>query len=344
MHPLWQRYQAAKAAADGPYFPREGAAALGVSEGELMAAAPDAVYLGSDCSAIVQALHTLGKVEAIVRNSAAVHERQGVYENVRWAAQGGMALNVGGIDLRLFTRHWRHALAITTQVHGRMSRSVQFYDEAGGALQKVFLRNEQALPAWQALLARFGQNTPAQFQAAIPMPTVAPPPLDEAQRTAFHQSWQALTDVHQFGSLLERFGLDRLAAYQQAPAGAARQLDTSVWQNVLEQVRDQGMELMVFVGNRGLVQIQTGPVYTVVRARGYLNILDGGRTGFNLHLQDSALAASWVVRRPVTGGFVTCLEGLDSDRRTVVQLFGRRSEGEHELPAWQAITDKLLAA
>ncbi|MCP2040331.1 putative hemin transport protein [Neisseria sp. HSC-16F19] len=342
MTPLWQQYQDLKAAADGPYFPREGAAALGVSEGELMAAAPDTVYLGRACGDIVQQLHTLGQVEAIVRNSVAVHERKGVYDNVRWSEQGGIALNIGGIDLRLFTRHWHHALAVTGQARGEVSRSIQFYDEYGTALQKVFLRDPAALPAWQALLDTFGQSGAPGFQAAPPPSVTIPPPLDDTQLAAFHQGWQALTDVHQFGGLLERFGIDRLTAYQQAPAGMARRLDNGVWERVLEQVRDCGMELMVFVGNRGLVQIQTGPVHKVVRARGYLNVLDGASTGFNLHLQDSTIAESWVVRRPVAGGFVTCIEGLDEHRRTVVQFFGRRKEGEPELAAWQAMTDALL--
>ena len=308
-----------------------------------MSAAPDTVYLGRACGDIVQRLHTLGQVEAIVRNSVAVHERKGVYEHVRWSEQGGIALNIGGIDLRLFTRHWHHALAVASHARGEVSRSVQFYDEYGTALQKVFLRDPAALPAWQDLLDTFGQNAVPCFQAASPDEnTAVPAPLDDTQRTAFHQGWQELTDVHQFGGLLARFSIDRLAAYEQAPAGTTRRLDHSVWESVLQQVRDCGMELMVFVGNRGLVQIQTGPVHTVVRARGYLNVLDGIRTGFNLHLQDTAIAESWVVRRPVAGGFVTCIEGFDARRRTVVQFFGRRLEGEQELPAWQTITNALL--
>ncbi len=101
---------------------------------------------------------------------------------------------------------------------------------------------------------------------------------------------------------------------------------------------------MIFSGNRGIVQIQTGPVHNLVRARGYLNILDGQEEGFSLHLKDDEIAETWVVRRPIRDGFVTCIEGFDSRRKTVIQIFGRRQEGEPELAAWREITDGLLQA
>lgn len=101
---------------------------------------------------------------------------------------------------------------------------------------------------------------------------------------------------------------------------------------------------MIFSGNRGIVQIQTGKVHNIVRARGYLNILDGREEGFSMHLKDDEIAETWVVRRPIRDGFVTCVEGFDSRRKTVIQIFGRRQEGEPELAAWQEITDGLLQA
>ena len=77
---LWQQYQANKAQQQGIYFPREGAADLGVSEGALMADAPESVYLGGKdhLRNLVLALHTLGQVQCVVRNSVCVHEKQGL--------------------------------------------------------------------------------------------------------------------------------------------------------------------------------------------------------------------------------------------------------------------------
>lgn len=342
MSNLWQQYQANKTARTGMYFPREGAADLGVSEGALMADAPDTVFLGGDLHELVRQLHRLGEVQCVVRNDVCVHEKQGVYENVRLSAETGIVLNIGGIDLRLFPTRWQHALAVTQASHGSISRSIQFYDEFGTALQKVFMRDESRLPEWHALIAAFRSEARPEFvQAELP-PVAVPPAPDAEQQTAFQQAWQGLEDVHHFGALIERFGLDRPAAYRAAPEGAAKQISNESWQHALETVRDQAIEVMIFAGNRGLVQIQTGRVHNVVRARGYLNVLDGKEEGFSMHLKDDEIAETWVVRRPVRDGFVSCIEGFDSRRRTVIQMFGRRKEGQTELAAWTALTDKLL--
>lgn len=343
---LWQQYQANKAGKQGVYFPREGAAELGVSEGALMADAPDSVYLGGkeNIRDIVLKLHTLGRVQCVVRNSVCVHEKQGIYENVSMAPTSGIALNVGGIDLRIFPTRWHHALAVTSRDGSKVSRSVQFYDEFGVAMQKVFLKEEGKEAEWQALLAAFGRAEKPVFQSGELPPVEAATALTPEQTAAFQQRWNELKDVHHFGGLLETFDLDRQTAYRHAPAGATRLLTQEAWQQVLEQAQAQGLEIMIFAGNRGIVQIQTGKVHNLVRARGYLNILDDQEEGFSLHLKDDEIAETWVVRRPIRDGFVTCIEGFDSRRKTVIQIFGRRQEGEPELAAWQAITDRLLQA
>ncbi|WP_228068137.1 MULTISPECIES: ChuX/HutX family heme-like substrate-binding protein [unclassified Neisseria] len=224
---LWQQYQTNKASKQGLYFPREGAAELGVSEGRLMADAPESVYLGGkeNIRNIVLELRTLGQVQCVVRNSLCVHEKQGVYENVSFAPASGIALNIGGIDLRIFTARWHHALAVTVREGGKVSRSVQFYDEFGVAVQKVFLKEEGREAQWQALSAAFGKNRKPEFQSAAMPPPVEPAPLPAEKTAAFQERWNELKDIHHFGALLETFGLDRRAAYRHAPVGLTRRLE-----------------------------------------------------------------------------------------------------------------------
>lgn len=343
---LWQQYQANKAQQQGIYFPREGAADLGVSEGALMADAPESVYLGGKdhLRNLVLALHTLGQVQCVVRNSVCVHEKQGLYENVSMSPTSGIAVNVGGIDLRIFAAHWHHALAVTTRDGDKVSRSVQFYDEFGVAIQKVFLKEDRKESQWQALIDTFKTEGKPEFQSGERPPVEPAAALSPEKEAAFQERWNELKDVHHFSGLLETFALDRQTAYHHAPAGATRQLEQTAWQQVLEAARGQGVEIMIFSGNRGIVQIQTGQVHNIVRARGYLNVLDGKEEGFSMHLKDDEIVETWVVRRPIRDGFVTCIEGFDSRRKTVLQIFGRRQEGEPELAAWQAITDELLKA
>ncbi|OSI10907.1 ChuX/HutX family heme-like substrate-binding protein [Neisseria zoodegmatis] len=343
---LWEQYQANKAQKQGMYFPREAAADLGVSEGALMADAPETVYLGgkNHVRGIVLKLHTLGLVQCIVRNSVCVHEKQGIYENVSMSETSGIAVNVGGIDLRIFPARWHHVLAVTNRDGEKVSRSVQFYDEFGVSVQKVFMREEGKEAEWQALLDAFRTEGKPAFQTGELPPATATPALLSEKEAAFQERWNELKDVHHFGGLLETFEVDRQTAYRHAPEGSTKLLNHSAWQQVLEAARDRGINIMIFAGNRGLVQIQTGKVHNVVRARGYLNVLDGKEEGFSMHLKDDEIVETWVVRRPIRDGFVTCVEGFDSRRKTVLQIFGKRKEGEPELEAWREITDKLLAS
>ncbi|WP_066568601.1 ChuX/HutX family heme-like substrate-binding protein [Snodgrassella sp. CFCC 13594] len=339
---LWQQYLSNKDAAQGPYFTREGAADLGISEGELIAQAPDTIYLGGAIRDIILKLDTLGLVQSVVRNSVAVHEKTALYENVTLSPVSGLAINVGGMDLRFFPQRWHHALAVTAHQADKVTRSIQFYDEFGVALEKVFMRDDTKLPEWTALVDAFRTEGLPEFEQGTLPPVAVPEPLSAERAVAFQERWLELKDVHHFGGLLETFGIDRQSAYRYAPQGYTKALDNTVWEEVLTRVRDSGMELMIFCGNRGLVQIQTGAVHHVVRARGYLNILDGQTEGFNLHLKDSDIVETWVVRRPVRDGYVTCIEGFDERRKSVIQFFGRRQEGETELNEWQRITNQLL--
>lgn len=340
---LWQQYQANKANRQGVYFPREGAAELGVSEGALMADAPGSVYLGGNIRDIVLKLQTLGLVQCVVRNSICVHEKQGIYENVSIAGSSGIALNVGGIDLRIFPGRWRHALAVESVLeNGKTSRSVQFYDEFGVSIQKVFVREEGKDAEWQAIVDAFKSEAEPVFQTGILPPAVLPEPLDAEREKAFQERWLELKDVHHFGGLLETFHLDRQSSYRHAPQGFAVEVKQSVWERALVAAEKQGIPIMIFVGNRGIVQIQSGKVHNVVRSRGYLNVLDNAEEGFSMHLKDDEIVESWIVRRPIRDGAVTCIEGFDARRKTVIQIFGLREEGNPELTEWQMLADELM--
>lgn len=112
---------------------------------------------------------------------------------------------------------------------------------------------------------------------------------------------------------------------------------------VLEQARDSECPIMIFVGNSGLVQIQTGTVKTIKRMGDWINILDKRHNDFTLHLKDQALAQVWCVKRPTADGIVTCIEGFDEYGASVLTVFGQRMEGTKELAAWQKITADIVA-
>ncbi|MCE1786951.1 hemin-degrading factor, partial [Enterobacter hormaechei] len=56
---------------------------------------------------------------------------------------------------------------------------------------------------------------------------------------------------------------------------------------------------------------------------------------FTLHLIESAIAESWVTRKPTEDGFVTSLELFDANGDQIAQLFGQRTEGTPEQTQWR---------
>ena len=91
---------------------------------------------------------------------------------------------------------------------------------------------------------------------------------------------------------------------------------------------------MCFVANQGMVQIHTGPVKRIQRTGSWLNILD---PAFNLHLDVTQVASTWVVNKPSRDGWITSLELYAASGELIVQFFGARKPGYPELTGWRAL-------
>lgn len=344
---LWQSYQDKKSQTP-MLFPTEGAAALGVSEFELMLASPNSQYIGGQCKEVLEQFQDFAKVESIVRNDLAVHEKTAQYHNLKLGDKMGIALNVGGLDLRFFMWRWQHMLAVTdTSRADKPSYGIQFYDEQGSAIDKVYLRemSAEAINRWQNMIEQQRvaviddkltlelKDTVQDWQYKV---------LTDDKRDELQRRWRKMTDVHQFYYLLNKLDIDRASSYGQAPEGSTHQLSIDAVVATFEQARDVKCPIMTFVGNSGMVQIQTGTVQTLKRIGDWFNVLDKDHNDFTLHLKDQALAQVWCVKRPTKDGIVTCIEGFDSKGVSILSLFGQRIEGTPELEAWRDITANII--
>ena len=345
---LWQAYQDKKSQTP-MLFPTEGAAVLGVSELELMLAAPHSQYMGGECKAVLQQFENFGEVESIVRNALAVHEKTAAYHNLKLGDKMGLALNVGGLDLRFFMWRWQHMLAVTDISRSdKPSYSIQFYDEQGAAIDKVYLRNLSAemISRWQDMIQQQVETVSQDVLTLVekePATEWQYKQLSDDKRDELQRRWRKMTDVHQFYYLLSKLEIDRASSYRQAPEQMTYQLSVDAVVATFEQARDIECPIMIFVGNSGMVQIQTGTVKTLKRMGDWINILDKAHNNFTLHLKDTALAQVWCVKRPTADGIVTCIEGFDHQGVSIFSIFGQRIEGTPELQAWQDITAKIVA-
>lgn len=347
-----QAFAAARLHADKPARHRDIAARLQISEGELIAAHcgpfPDAASplrarrLRNAWPALVEALEPLGELMALTRNDSCVHETIGVYAGA--SHQGPVGLVLGGaIDLRLFYSQWAQGFALAEcRADGVWQRSLQFFDPAGQAVHKIFLRPASKLAAYEDLVE--------QFLAADQQPGMAlgdawrePDEQPDAQidRTALRQAWGSLRDTHEFFGMLRRFGVTRSQALRLADPAFVQPLPVSSAQELLSRAAQAGVPIMCFVGNPGAIQIHSGPVKRVAVMGPWLNVLD---SGFNLHLREDRIAAAWLVRKPTSDGLVCSLELFDANQVLIAQFFGERKPGKAELCEWRELLESLADA
>ena len=321
---------------------RDAAAKLSVSEMELLATRKDDVtYLRPEFTEIMAEMGSLGKVMALTRNEACVHERKGVYDNI--SANGPMGLVVGpDIDLRIFYSGWKHAFAVNDVIRGEARSSLQFYDGHGTALHKIYETEASNQGALAKLVEKFkNDDQNLQFQVS-PVPT--PAPLSEqygnVDKAALVSDWEALKDTHDFFTMLKKHNCHRLQAMELAEGKFTTLLNNQAPTRMLELAAEKQQEIMVFVGSPGLIQIHTGPVENIKPLNEWINVMD---PDFNLHLRTDLISRVYLVEKPTEDGTVTSVECFDESGEMIVQFFGKRKPGQKEQATWTELAHSLKA-
>lgn len=312
---------------------RDAAKQLGVSEAELVALT--AIRLKDEIEGILKAVPSLGYVMALTRNDYAVHERKGEYRKVAINGAIGLVVNPD-IDLRLFMGAWKYAFAVSE--NGR--HSLQFFGKEGDALHKIYLQESGDRAAYDRLIARY--RAEEQGLAAVTGrydAREAERPDNEIDVHGFQQAWLALQDTHDFFGLLKTHGLTRTQAMRLAPEGHAHAISTAAVKEIITLAATREVEIMVFIGNRGCIQIHTGKVSNLLQTGPWFNVLD---PEFNMHLREDGIANSWLVKKPTKDGVVTSIECYDAMGDIIVQFFGKRKPGIPELAQWREITKEVL--
>jgi putative hemin transport protein len=311
---------------------RDAAQQLQVSEAQLVALGTNNVWLKADFEGILKEVETLGYVMALTRNQHCVHERKGVYKNLSFNGTMGLAVNPD-IDLRLFMPHWHFAFAVNEQER----LSLQFFDNDGSAVHKIYLTDASHLKAYQKLVKKYKNESPA---ALAIRPTVASKvseiPDSDVDIAGFKNAWLALKDTHQFFGMLHNFKVSRLQAMRLAPPNHAKEISLDAFKKIFKTLSNRAIPVMVFTASSGCIQIHTGTVIKIVETGFWFNVLD---TEFNMHLNQTGISSIWVVKKPTDDGIVTGIEIFDNEGKTIVQFFGKRKPGIAESLAWRAVVE-----
>lgn len=318
---------------------RDQADRLGISEAQLVAASQGrgVTCIAAHPDQIMAAAQRLGEVMALTRNESCVHEKVGRYDNYHTGKHAAMVLTEE-IDLRMFPNHWQHAFMVEAETEGGIRRSLQVFDAAGDAVHKIFLRDGSSLAAWDAL--RLSLALPEQSDT-VPVDARTPP---EAAKSNFEkvdilrEEWRRMTDTHQFLRLTAKLRMNRLGAYRIAGAPFVRPLAPKAVETLLTQLAQDGTEVMIFVGNRGCIQIHSGPIVTLKPMGPWQNVMD---PRFNLHLRLDHVAEVWAVDKPTQRGAAISVEAFDAEGSLIFQIFGLGKDGRNSRAAFGRMVESL---
>jgi len=318
---------------------RDFATSLGITEADLVAAqvGHGVTRISARPDDLMPAVAGLGEVMALTRNAAAVHERTGTYDDWHPGPHAAMILGPE-IDLRIFPAHWVHGFALHTETDKGLSRSLQVFDATGAAVHKIHPRAGTDLAAWdRAVTALASGDTSDMLRLDPPRaPETAQSRPDKVEE--LRASWATMTDTHQFLRLVSRLKMNRLGAYRIAGAPFAVPLRPEALNDALIACAAGAVPLMIFVGNRGCIQIHSGLITTLKAMGPWQNVLD---PRFNLHLRLDHVAEVWLVEKPTRRGPALSIEAFSADGALILQMFGYRKEGQEDADAFAALTGPL---
>ncbi len=301
-----------------------------------------AVRLKNSWPEILAEVKHLGEVLALTRNDCGVHEKVGIYEPT--SAQGDIGLVTGDvIDLRLFYRQWEFGFIFEEGKGDSLQRSIQFFDEFGTAVHKIFLLPQSDHIYFDELIDKFASSNQdsgihVQDKTQTASSSELYPPEDFSLES-FSNDWEGLQDTHDFFDLLKKHRLNRLQAIELIGKHYAEPLSRESMKMIFEAAQESQLPLMIFIGNRGAIQIHSGPIHRLIEAKGWFNILD---PGFNLHLDIEKIDHIWLVRKPSKDGVITSMELLDHSGEMIALVFGKRVPGQPEMASWRNLIEDVL--
>jgi putative hemin transport protein len=321
---------------------RNAAEQLSVSEAELLATqvGETAIRLRPEFAAILTDVETLGKVMGLTRNDECVHERKGVYLNPDFSSPHAGLFVGEDIDLRIFLGHWAKAYAVSEKGEHGDRKSLQFFGKDGLAIHKIYLTADSDAAAFDALVEKYKSDDQGTEETVVDVPLNIDEKADaDIDVAGFQAAWTGLKDTHEFFGMLRKFGVTRTQALRLAPSeNYAHKVDKEVIVKMLEGAAESKLPVMVFVGNRGNIQIHTGRVRKTMWHGDWFNVMD---PDFNLHLDMSKIAQTWIVRKPTEDGEVTAIEVFNELGEIIVQFFGKRKPGIPELQEWKDLVASL---
>lgn len=321
---------------------RDAAAKLGVSEGELLATGigSNVIRLTNDFPEQMTEFPKLGKIMSLTRSNGCVLENKGPFQKIEFHQAGPhkIATVIGPIELRVFFAGWKFGFAVTTDTPRGTMRSLQYFDQQGVAVLKVYLQEDSAIESYEALIANHtaaDQSPELELEALVTQEYTSKEDLD---LEGFTHDWENMKDTHDFFGMLRKYKLNRQDAVEWINEKWAYEIDRLSARKIVETASETKLPIMIFAGNKGNIQIHQGKVQNIKQLGDWFNILD---PNFNMHLDESQIDKAYVVHKNTEDGLVSAVELFDKKGEMIAQFFGLRKPGLPQKPEWKALVDTL---
>lgn len=257
-----------------------------------------------------------GRVQAQTSNDNGALTRTGIASRFQMEQGGGAgqeerARNIPGgyiggeIDLRINFEQWHYAYAaVQPGQDGRPVRSLQFFDAAGSAVQRMVLKNEVAGGLFELLVADMRHPDQRAELKLVPPPQ---PPESEKNGPG------------------------------QPPEDAVQRVAPAALRQVLEGATQRRLTVTSVLGNAGVTQIATVQYAEFAIGGAWLSV---AAADFSLRLRAGAVKSAWIIRR---SGLLS-VECYDQDERLIVTLIGARERSRAQEPGWIALLRSLPKA
>lgn len=321
---------------------RDAATKLGFSEAELLATGigENVIRLNTDFAKQMTEFPKLGKIMSLTRSEGCVLENKGPFQKIELHQAGPhqIATVIGPIELRVFFAGWRFGFAVITETPRGTMKSLQYFDQEGVAVLKVYLQEESNEDAYQEIIKNHTseiQSSQLELESFPEEKTISQSELDLA---SFTHDWENMKDTHDFFGMLRKYKLNRQDAVKWIDDKWAYEIDRLSARKIVETAAETKLPIMIFAGNKGNIQIHQGRVQNVKQLGDWFNILD---PNFNMHLDESQIDKAYVVHKNTEDGLVTAVELFDEHSVMIAQFFGLRKPGLPQKPAWKALVDSL---
>lgn len=319
---------------------RDAAKDLNVSEAELLdtTVGETSIRLEGDWTEFIRDCKKLGKVMTLTRSEGCVLENYGNFQKIEISGSPAYQVGtvIGPIEQRIFFAAWAFGYAVKMDTPRGVLNSFQFFDRAGNAIMKIYMREKSNMEAFEELKTKYKALDQEKKIKVVPYP--APVYAKQIDKEAFVQDWENMKDTHDFHGMLRKYNIHRLDAIKLVGEKWAYQIDRLSARKILDVASSEKLPIMIFAGNRGNIEIYQGKVKTIKQMNNWLNVLD---PNVNMHLNEDSIDSAWVVHKNTTEGLVTAIELFDKEGEIVAQFFGLRKPGIPQLKAWTELVETL---